>query len=311
MPGSNDLGTQQIVTRLIEATDFGTAAASAKALCSTAPVMNLLIRVHCPIPTPEDAFLYTFYPDAKEWQSPTPSPHLQFTHGEYMFRGGDPIDFMSAELKNKPTSNRACVSLVNAGQIRDSGDGKLPSFMLLQAGLDGVDGSTLHLAAYYRALEVESFLPINLAEMALLAQQLQVGIPALRFIDLALFAFRAHSLPYSRPHVLALLDQVSAEEIQRAVDERELDLVLAWLIDKARPETLVDSSNLAVLTEMINTSGWIPDAMNPLQRAVTLCQAIGELRKSASHSDLLSHKQAELEQVLGSVLALLEERRPS
>lgn len=124
---------------------------------------------------------------ARQWQLPEPPSNFHFNHGMYI---GDGVEHITNELQSKPSSNRALYSLLHQNNISKSGDKPIPSFMIMQCG---IENRTLYCTVYFRALEVSTFLRINIEEIRLtLCHILEKNID-IDTIKLTIFAFKAYN----------------------------------------------------------------------------------------------------------------------
>jgi thymidylate synthase len=177
---------------IVSASSFGELVEQAKSACAEKPLTSLVLGVQVSFPVLDDVFIHSYIDRGKKWQQPERPKDLYLNHGEYINRHGDGLEFLIQQLKDRPRGNRACISLMDTGELIGSGDQPRPSFMLVQAGFSELGRSVLHMAAYYRALEVSNFLPVNLAEMALMSSKIQSEITEIEHLDLTIFAFRAY-----------------------------------------------------------------------------------------------------------------------
>ncbi|WP_369045767.1 hypothetical protein [Sinomonas sp. P10A9] len=292
----------------IVASSPGAAAALVKDLCSNGEVMNLVLSMTVALPILNDPFLKVHLKAARDWQAEKRPPGLHISHGEYMHKYGNSIDYIVEELKRKPTSNRACISLVDTGAIRDSGDDALPSFLLLQAGFDRASDEALLITAYYRALEVSEFLPINLAEMCLIAQTISERIPSVSSLNLTVHAFRAHIVNGFRAHKRSLIDIVSVDEIQTWVQEDNVQKLSDLLIEKSRPETIIESTGLINLRIVLENEGWSPDIRAALDQAILVQSEVRTRRANGSHTSSITDCQTRLTAQLENVARLIRDR---
>lgn len=290
------------MVRVITAESFGELVQEALEACGQSPVLNMLLNINLSLPVIEDDFLKTYLADARKWQSAEVPEDLHFTHGHYMHRHSDSIEYLIAELKGKPTGNRACISLVDTRDIMQSKDGQLPSFLILQAG---IDDSTLILTAYYRALEVSKFLPINLAEMALVAEKIWPSIPALKALDLTIHAFRAHSSPNFRTHTRSKLDMAAPSGIEEAVRAGDRKTIVSWLVDKSRPESIIETVGLATLTTEAVGAGWDDGIVEELNVAVGVETRLVHARQMGTHAAGVDILQKQLSASLDRIVKML------
>ncbi|MFS2089223.1 hypothetical protein [Paenarthrobacter nicotinovorans] len=272
------------MTSILKAQEFGKLFELARKACTSSPATNLILSLESELPVSQDPFLASYAVKAAHWQAKKRPDHLIFNHGEYMHRYGDSLEFLATEFKRKPTGNRACISLVDMRDIIDSKDGRLPSFLFVQASVENEKPATLLLTAYYRALEVGSFLPINFAELALIADRLQVEVPSLNRIELTIHAFRAHYAPGYRPHERSQLDMMGDSEIRISVNAKEYGKVAGWLNDKARSETIIEISGLAILLDSITAAKWDTDIVQELTFALSDATRLKTMRENASHA---------------------------
>lgn len=294
---------------IIRQTSFAALVNEAKKACAAAPIINVLLCLErFPLPASKDAFIKNYIDVAAHWQSADPPPEYLFSHGQYMHKYGPSIDYLVSQLVRKPTGNRACISLVDTGDIMESNDGKLPSFLVLQAATEH-GGAHLTLTSYYRALEVSEFLPINLAEMALVADQIRQSIPTLVSMDLVMHAFRAHSQPGFRAHVRSQLDIAGSVEVASVVKAKDRAKIATWLMDKARPETVIDTAGLAMLTTELAGAGWAKDEVEQLNKAVGLETQLSHARSVATHAAGVADLQSDLSDLLRSIAGMLRDAK--
>lgn len=137
---------------------------------------NLILHGQFDISEIESDWISDYTEDATKWQSDK-CHELIFTHGEFLNKykakyNESAIDYIIKELKDKPDSNRACWSLFDMSVLLESEDKSIPSFMILQLGISE-DKKHLIITAYYRALEILNFLPLNMAELCLIIKDVQ------------------------------------------------------------------------------------------------------------------------------------------
>ncbi|MGO4773601.1 hypothetical protein ACEN2I_18240 [Flavobacterium sp. W22_SRS_FK3] len=162
--------------------------------CNTkGKIKNLIISGTFPITELDNTFILDNKELAELWQQPSRPTQLKFNHGEYLNKKNkSAVNYLIEELKIKSDSNRACWSLIDMESLIDSGDTPIPSFLVLQAGISD-DYSTLSITCYYRALEIKKFLPINLAEICLIASQINNSFGyKFRNIEITIHAFNAY-----------------------------------------------------------------------------------------------------------------------
>ena len=111
---------------------------------------------------------------AEKWQCKEVPEDLYYNHGEYMNKNScDSIEYIIKQLKNKSTSNRAVIPLINIEDVLKSGDDFLPSLNIIQFGFKEDKKEELYITVYLRALEVNHFLKINISEIYLLCKKIK------------------------------------------------------------------------------------------------------------------------------------------
>ncbi len=129
---------------------------------------------------------------AEEWQEKIPPNSLYYNHGQYMFKGGsDPIEYVIKELKNKATSSRAIIPLINIEDVVGSGDNFLPSLDIIQFGFEKDNKDELYITLYLRALEVNNFLKINLSEVYVMCKKISEKIREISVLNINIISFKA------------------------------------------------------------------------------------------------------------------------
>lgn len=272
----------------------GEAVSKTQELCASEAVFNLLLTFPMTLPASKIGFLASFREQAERWQNPKRPRTLEFNHGEYMHVHGNPIDYLVLELQKKATSDRACISLVGAEQIFESEDGVLPSFMLVQVGFDGLSQEVLYLTAYYRALEVTTFLPFNVTELALISEEIADRIPSITKIDVTIHAFRAHSLPGNTGHEKTQLDMATETEIHDWVENGSYVKIAELLREKASPASIVNVSGLIALHEQIVKAGWAAPIRAELDQAVGALTRLKQIRTAGTHGERIEMTQNEV-----------------
>lgn len=284
----------------VQALDFGTAVSKCKALCQSSPVNNLRISVTCEIPCWTDGFIEQYINDATRWQQATRPPELHFNHGEYINKHGDAIQSAIEELKKKSTSNRAVATLVDNQNIVTSGDGRLPSLLVIQIGLDADDSTTLLITAYFRALEVSSFLPVNFAELQLISNRVVKELPGIERSVFTIFAFRAHLDRGNRVLHRSQLDISHTDgTLSRLVLDSKFAEIAGLLEDKSQTETIIDTQGIDFLIfEMSQRHPELAKACESLRIAAEDLRSLQQIRSNGSHSRMISTTQRKLKKHL-------------
>jgi len=256
--------------------------------------MNLTVTFPMTLPASTHGVLAAHRQDALNWQSAKRPNPLFFNHGEYMHAHGDPLEYLISHLKDKATSNRACISLVDSGPIVRSGDGVLPSFMLVQIGFEEEIRSVLHVTAYYRALEVTAFLPLNITELALIAEAVADGIPSITDAVVTMHSFRAHAQHGFRAHQRARLDMATPAMIHKLVEERSVGELRELLSEKSAPATIIEESGLSTLRMEIAQAGWADELVVEVDLAISALTRLKSVRAAGTHGEWIEGIQQQL-----------------
>ncbi len=181
-------------------------------------VSNLILTGNFPISEIHTKFVTNNLGKAMEWlKFPCPE-NLEFNHGDYIEKYLQPdkngVDFLISELKQKSDTNRACWSLLTMEDlVQKDIDKSIPSFMVLQVGLSH-DKKILEVCAYYRALEVYNFLPINIGEACIVIKKIiETHIFPLSHFSLTIHAFNAYNDPEFSCLEKAEIDYIDEMEI--------------------------------------------------------------------------------------------------
>jgi len=274
--------------------------------CARADVVNLTVNFPMTLPASSTGVLAAYRGDAADWQARDRPNSLLFNHGEYMHAHGDPMNYLIEHLRQKQTSNRACIVLVDSGPIVSSGDGPLPSFMLVQVGFQGAAQDVLYVTAYYRALEVTSFLPLNITELALIAETIADGIPAINRAVVTIHAFRAHAQAGFRAHQRAQLDMDTADEIRALVQNRSLREISERLREKSAPASIIEDSGLTTLHLEVEQAGWSDELLNELGHALGALTRLRSVRTVGTHGEWIEKIQAQVTDHLLKAAELVE-----
>src|SRR4051794_35392915 len=97
--------------------------------------LNFSLKVSFDVELTKTAQLPDVESLAEDFQKFERPKRLHLSHGEFITEKGLP--YIVDELRNKHTSNRAVMSLISQKDIIGKGDQPIPSFMVLQFGLEG------------------------------------------------------------------------------------------------------------------------------------------------------------------------------
>lgn len=226
------------------------------------------------------------FEEASQWRQKEPAADMYFSHGQYYEDG---IQHIINELSVKPTSNRALYSLLTQSDISRSGDGPIPSFLTFQCS---IEKNVLYCTASFRALEVGSFLKVNLEEIRQNLVEICKALPAVVTVHLHIFAFHAYirtsSASALRKPKIDVTSEARLLRLMQKGDGRALDELLG---DFERSTTVVSSKSLEALLGILQ----MPDAdlhadvqrkrglLEPqLNRAIDACRELTISRKGAS-----------------------------
>lgn len=223
---------------------------------------------------------------AELWRQDEVPKSLHINHGSRV-KGG--FEHVVKELRSKPTSNRALLSFLSQNEINGSGDNPIPSFMILQVSiLNGV----LYCTAYFRALEVSSFLRINVEEIRLRLRDIYLDQSAFESVCLVIHAFRAYNRPDASTLKKPELDLLSGPKIMQLVTKAPTTFC-KLLEEKALDATVFSSGSLQTLLESVElaTDGalhaYSPQLIALLTEAIKLTDELNGLRvKHSHHADI-------------------------
>lgn len=285
----------------------GQAITSAQEACEAGPVMNMILQFPVDLPGSSTGVLHAYREEAMRWQDPITPDNQYFNHGSYMYAHANPIDYLAAELKRKASSNRACLSLVDTEAITRSGDGKLPSFMLLQMGFADGSRNEVHITAYFRALEVSAFLPVNITELVLIAEAVASKIPSISRALVTIHAFRAHFIADFHKHERFRIDTIDPSEIQKLVQARNKVELVSMIKDKASPATLIETTGLNILRIELDQAAWGSDVSTELRGAIEDLTHLQTLRESGTHEPSINAMQRQVTERLRLAADLLSQ----
>lgn len=242
---------------------------------------------------------------AKKWASEERPEELFFSHGEY--RKGS-LTYISEELKEKKTSNRAMYSLINSEKINKSKDEPIPSFVLFQCLFEPDDYDTLYCNVYFRALEVSQFLRINLEEIRQNIEEIISKGLDVKYIKLLIFAARAHHnsnfIPLQRPEI----DTISTVQLSYIVSNKEWVRLAELLRGKAGVQSIVQLKSLKDLKEAFDLVFTTENerAKKLLESSLISGEKLLELRMRHSHSEDIDKMSENIEKNLIDLAEELE-----
>ena len=192
--------------------------------------------------------------DAFAWQSPEPSEYLAFTHGQQMnIEGLSWQDFIVQSLRQKPTSKRAIIPLIDKEKAFHATDDQyLVSLDIVQVGFSSDACNNLYITVYMRALEIRHFLPINLYEIYLIAKTIKDYFPSIEDLNICLFAYRAEAKEKYGCFKRSEIDVIRESKLSKLLTDKNYPAVVELLKQKrAMGETVIDTSWLNKLKNAI------------------------------------------------------------
>lgn len=241
--------------------------------------------------------------EALLWANKTCPEELHINHGQFI---GDGLEHIISQLTHKKTSNRAIFSLLDQSKISNSGDDPIPSFMLMQCN---IHENTLYCTAYFRALEVTTFLRINLEEIRQKISEIYSSLPDFKTVNLTIFAFRAYSNKNINTLKIPALDRLTEAKILKSLSKNPQE-ISELLKQKCKDSTIILTGSLEKIISSLNE---LEDEEVNFNRALTLhltkealATAIDLKEKRAinSHHEDLERLNSELEQ---NTLAIAKE----
>lgn len=249
--------------------------------------------------------------EASQWREEKPAKDMYFTHGEYYQDG---IQHIIAELKAKPTSNRALYSLLSQKDISGSADQPIPSFLTFQCSIE--NGSILYCTATFRALEVSKFFKINLEEIRQNLVEICYKLTAIEKVRLHVFAFHAYVRPTSsalrRPAIemtpdaklLLLMQDGKVSEINQLLDGVQESTTAPSPVKLQTLLDILEMGDAKLHSSIVRKQRLL---VSQLRRAVEACNALGESRKNASRGASISTLINEFQTIVGDVRRTLME----
>lgn len=262
---------------VIDSTSFEDLARNANEACKNGPILNLALHALVAREELDSPFLEAFKSKAIKWQDPVRPIDMVFNHGEYLLGA---VDFVIDELKRKPDSNRACAILLRTADLIGKGDDPVPSFLVAQFAADETAG-VLFTTCYYRALEVAEFLPVNIAEAAIMSKAVLAGYPGFAKVDVTILAFRAHSTPSFNLFERASLDLAEHYDIYSAVVGRDIEQLSTWINSKLAVASQIETDGLRQLliaVEKQPTGVYSADVAEDIRVAIEAMEDLRRLR---------------------------------
>ena len=205
--------------------------------------------------------VYEHFPDsleeAKKWQDDVRPNCLEYTHAELMnYNGKSWLDFICDTLKEKPTSKRAIIPLIDKSMAYQGGDDRLVSFDVIQFGFERDKPKELYVTVYMRALEIRYFLPINICEIFIIVERIKERIPQINSVSVCFFAFKAEAKGNYGCYAKARLDLISESSICGLIADGRIDELQELIVEKANmADTIIETEWLEKLKNVIKDYG--------------------------------------------------------
>ena len=170
---------------------------------------------------------------AQKWQEPQCPVDMWHNHGQ-IIQSRDSRKYIKDLLNNNPTSRRALITLIEQDQVQKSAGNTeyLPSFDIVQFSFPSDKRCELIISLYMRALEVGTFLPINLCELYLLADYLREANLSVSTVDISIFANRITEIPDIDTYKKAMIDMIDIGTLKALVDSQRNQEIIEMLIEK-------------------------------------------------------------------------------
>ncbi len=161
---------------------------------------------------------------------------FQLYHGDFIkvenagkFING--YDYVKQELKDKHSTRRALISLLNTKLIVGSGDNPIPSYLLSQFQ---IRNNTLLVSEYFRAMEISEFFKINMGETYLLVKEIVTEITEIKEIFIVYHIFDAYISDQPKSSLyIPIMDRLNAQYfIIPAIKDKDSTTILKLLEDK-------------------------------------------------------------------------------
>jgi len=223
--------------------------------------------------------------DAKNWADDTCPDSLHFNHGSYLVGG---MKHLTAELNNKPSSNRALLSLISQKDVSDSGDKPIPSFMIFQTS---IEDETLYCTTYFRALEISNFLRVNIEEIRQRLLEVHSSCPRFTKIRLVIFSFRAYHDSLMTPLIKPRFDLLSDIEVYVKLSSNPCEFG-SLIREKSKNSTVVYLDGLLALKESLEKSDNKPPnvelIINKINISIRNGRKLEDIRLKHSHHDSIN-----------------------
>ena len=223
--------------------------------------------------------------DAKNWAEEICPDSLHFNHGSFLIGG---MDHLISELKAKPSSNRALLSLISQKDVSGSGDKPIPSFMVFQTS---IENEVLYCTTYFRALEISTFLRVNIEEIRQRLLSVHSSCPRFTKIRLVIFSFRAYHDSLMTPLKKPAFDLLSDIDVHMKLNSSPQEFG-KLIREKSKNSTVVYLGGLLALKESLEKSGEKPSnvalIIKHINTSIEKGRELENIRLQHSHHDLIN-----------------------
>lgn len=268
-------------------------------------LINLILPFRFKFSTLRDNPLEDVTDLAKAWAQKERPEELYFSHGEFIKDG---LEHIIGELKKKYTSNRALFSLISQKHISKTDDEPIPSFMIMQCN---IHEGTLFCSTYFRALEVSTFLRINLEEIRLKICEIHKKIPTFDNVDLTIFAFRAYSNKSINTLQIPKIERISESAIYKMLErtpQHLSDLLKDMLLDATVVSTKSLNHILNALIELDKEKLKFNHAAVKIttNEAISIANELRNQRKINSHNEYIKTLSNQFKEKIKKIIIELE-----
>jgi len=168
------------------------------------------------------------------------------------------VEFIIKHLKDSPNSARAILPLINYEEVVETTydyrrRDYLPALNIVQFALDRNDAATLNITMYFRSLEVNHYLRINLCEAYLLAKAIAGQIQSVKSVNLTIHAFVAQYYEGNRlDNVLCRIDMMPSETLTVYLLMKQYALLAELFEDKRNSHNYADINAIMNMDKALN-----------------------------------------------------------
>ncbi len=218
--------------------------------------------------------------NARQWRSVSPPDNFYFSHAQYYKDG---IAHIIRELKKKPSSNRALYSLMNQENISESDDLPIPSFLTMQCQ---ISNQVLMATCCFRALEVDTFLKINLEEIRQNLAEITDQFPGISKINLTIFSFKAYIQRDFHPLIKPKIEYLKDDQILVLLQQKNGLSNLVDLVSEAKGAiSIVPATRFIDLKRILSNACENGNLIDPeiISRSETIYRYLEECIHAASN----------------------------